>query len=93
MEPHFHPPKGIPVGRRGIKEFRAAEALALVAADRDQKPLVCPSCNTSTIERTPKRGAEPGGRITLRCSSCGRSAVYLARGSGPAPEAPRGARG
>src|SRR5258708_34261779 len=28
-------------GRRGIKEFRAPEALALIASDRDHRPLVC----------------------------------------------------
>jgi predicted RNA-binding Zn-ribbon protein involved in translation (DUF1610 family) len=82
------------MGRRGIKEFRAPEALALVAADRDRKPLVCPSCGTETIVRTPKRpaaGAEPElGRIALHCSKCGRSAAYLPRPPDPsrAPEAP-----
>jgi hypothetical protein len=69
------------VGRRGIKEYRAAEALMLIAADRDHKPLVCPSCGCTEIERTPRsppRGAPELGRITLHCSACGRSAVYLA---------------
>jgi len=77
------------VGRRGIKEFRAAEALTLIAADRDHKPLVCPTCTSTTIERTPKRGEEPAGRVTLTCKNCGRSAVYLPRGTMPAPEEPR----
>lgn len=82
------------MGRRGIKEFRAPEALALVAADRDRRPLVCPSCGTETITRTPKRPPpntplEPG-RIALHCSKCGRSAAYLARQLDPSrgPEAP-----
>jgi ribosomal protein L37AE/L43A len=82
------------MGRRGIKEFRAPEALALVAADRDRKPLVCPSCGTETITRTPRRPPpntppEPG-RIALLCSKCGRSAAYLARQPDPSrgPEAP-----
>src|SRR5579884_2784675 len=45
------------VGRRGVKEYRAPEALALIAADREHVPLVCPSCGThaSYIER----GQEP----------------------------------
>jgi hypothetical protein len=43
------------VGRRGIKEFRAPEALALIAADREHQPLVCPSCGTRTIQRVPRR--------------------------------------
>jgi hypothetical protein len=81
------------VGRRGVKEFRAPEALALIAADRDRKPLVCPSCNDSTIERTPHRPAGSNlelARITLHCGRCGRTAAYLARGPDPArgPEAP-----
>jgi predicted RNA-binding Zn-ribbon protein involved in translation (DUF1610 family) len=75
------PGRSGPVGRRGIKEYRAAEALTLIATDRDHKPLVCPSCGSTEIERTPRRlprGAPDLGRITLHCSSCGRSAVYLA---------------
>jgi len=86
--------KGIAVGRRGIKEYRAPEALILIALDRDQKPLVCPSCDSTDIIRVPRRGSEDdqAGRITLTCNNCGRSAVYLQRGSGPvmSPESPRG---
>ena len=77
------------MGRRGIKEYRPAEALALIAADRDHKPLLCPSCGAAGIERRPRRGSQEGGRITLRCTACGRSAVYLSgAGTPPAPEAP-----
>ena len=82
------------MGRRGIKEFRAPEALALVAADRDRKPLVCPSCGTATISRTPKRPPPDSplelGRIALLCSKCGRSAAYLPRAPDPSrsPESP-----
>jgi len=77
------------VGRRGVKEYRAAEALMLIAADRDRKPLVCPTCGSTAIERTPKRSEQEYGRITLHCANCGRSAVYLARGSFTGtPEAP-----
>lgn len=79
-----------PVGRRGIKEYRPAEALTLIAADRDHKTLVCPSCGAATIERVPGRD-HPGpdvGRITLHCSACGRSAVYLASQPARRPEEP-----
>ncbi|HET8635124.1 MAG TPA: hypothetical protein VFL88_13330 [Gemmatimonadales bacterium] len=84
--------KGIAVGRRGIKEYRAPEALILIALDRDRKPLVCPSCDSTDITRIPGRDDDDqAGRITLRCNNCGRCAVYLQRGSGPVvtPEEPK----
>lgn len=70
------------VGRRGIKEFRAPEALQLILADRDREPLVCPSCGNSGIERSPKRRlpkarALSHRQVTLRCGKCGRQAVYI----------------
>jgi len=81
------------VGRRGVKEYRAPEALALIAADREHTPLVCPSCGTRSIQRVPRRRGARGGvvmtarseRITLTCQSCGRHASYIERG----PEPPR----
>ena len=82
------------MGRRGIKEFRAPEALALIAADRAHQPLVCPSCGTRTIHRVPRRRpARPGDpltaveRISLTCAACSRHASYISRGL----EAPRDA--
>jgi hypothetical protein len=82
------------VGRRGIKEYRAPEALILIAADRDQKPLVCPSCGAAEVQRIPERalGEEgQGGRVTLHCNACGRTAAYIPRTVSRAalPEAPR----
>lgn len=82
------------MGRRGIKEYRAPEALILIAADRDQKPVACPSCGSPTVERTPARASAedaPGGRVTLHCLSCGRTATYIPRVLDPEslPEAPR----
>jgi RNase P subunit RPR2 len=82
------------VGRRGIKEYRAPEALILIAADRDQKPLVCPSCNSPQVERIPTRSSSEdaqGGRVTLHCGACGRTAAYIARtlSRSSLPEAPR----
>jgi predicted RNA-binding Zn-ribbon protein involved in translation (DUF1610 family) len=81
------------VGRRGIKEYRAPEALALIAADRQHVPLVCPSCATRSIVRVPRRRGVAAGkdtllvaeRVTLTCQTCGRHASYIERG----PEAPR----
>ena len=77
------------MGRRGIKEYRAPEALALIAADREHVPLVCPSCGTRSIVRSPRRRG--GGarvlatpeRVTLTCQSCGRHASYIQRGGEP----------
>lgn len=77
------------MGRRGIKEYRAAEALVLIAADRDHKLLVCPSCNASAVDRSPKRTEQPAGRVTLTCKACGRVASYLERPSMSTPEEPR----
>ncbi|KPK02690.1 MAG: hypothetical protein AMS20_11740 [Gemmatimonas sp. SG8_28] len=72
------------VGRRGIKEYRAAEALQLILADRDREPLNCPSCGNGSIERTPKRRiprsrSQTYRHVTLRCGKCGRQAVYVPR--------------
>ena len=91
------------MGRRGIKEFRAPEALALIGADREHQPLVCPSCGTRTIQRVPRRrptpapgdgaeltggpGSAPAERISLTCSTCGRHASYLAGGEAPPRDA------
>jgi hypothetical protein len=82
------------VGRRGVKEYRAPEALILIAADRDQKPLVCPSCGSAEVERVPDRSiAEDaqGGRVTLHCHACSRTAAYIPRtlNRSSLPEAPR----
>ena len=78
------------MGRRGIKEYRAGEALTLIALDREGKTLVCPSCGAAKVARTPKRplrGHESEeGRISLHCDACGRNASYLARTELPSPE-------
>jgi hypothetical protein len=82
------------VGRRGIKEYRAPEALTLIAADRDQKPLVCPSCGAASVERSPERSSQDdaqGGKVTLHCTACSRTAAYIPRtlSRSSLPEAPR----
>ncbi|HXL52501.1 MAG TPA: hypothetical protein VN945_05145, partial [Gemmatimonadales bacterium] len=73
------------MGRRGIKEYRAPEALALIAADREHVPLVCPSCSTRSIVRAPRRRGGRAAplapeRVTLTCQGCGRHASYIERG-------------
>lgn len=70
------------LGRRGVKEYRASEALQLILADRDCEPLACPSCGNSDIQRVPKRRSsgklgDPYRSVTLRCSKCGRQAGYV----------------
>jgi transposase-like protein len=79
------------VGRRGIKEYRAPEALALIAADREHTPLVCPSCGARAIKRSPRRNAQGpphrGERIGLTCQKCGRHASYIEGGSEPPRDA------
>lgn len=81
------------MGRRGIKEYRAPEALALIAADRAHEPLVCPSCGTRTIQRSPRRRTSSFGemftpeRIRLTCGGCSRHAFYITRGMEPPRDA------
>lgn len=81
------------MGRRGVKEYRAPEALILIAADREHRALVCPSCGSAAVERTPARGEGEeaiGGRVTLHCTACSRSAVYIDRGPAPTSARPNG---
>jgi len=70
------------MGRRGVKEYRADEALQLILSDRDQEPMSCPSCGSDEIERTPKRRLSSARwdryrQVTLRCAACGRRASYV----------------
>ena len=71
------------MGRRGVKEYRAAEALQLILADRDGEAVACPSCGADAIERTPKRRLRgtrweaPHRRVTLKCKKCSRQAAYI----------------
>ena len=71
------------MGRRGVKEYRAPEALQVILADRDREPLVCPSCGGVDFERNPKRrirgsaGDAPYRQVTLKCLKCGRQASYI----------------
>lgn len=78
------------MGRRGVKEYRAQEALALISTDREGGRLVCPSCGSSKVARTPRRRAVRKGRaerrVTLACGDCGRQALYTPLAIEPAME-------
>ena len=58
--------------------YNPAQALHLIASDRNGKPLSCPSCS-GTIERDPMISPPPPrSQVTLKCTSCGRFARYIA---------------
>jgi hypothetical protein len=58
--------------------YNPAQALHLIANDRNGSPLSCPSCSGS-IQRTPgDQPAPPRSQVTLRCTNCGRMARYIA---------------
>lgn len=70
------------MGRRHVKEFRPDEALSLISADREGKPLRCPSCGSEAVERDPPRASattSATGRVQLACSACGRLVAYVDR--------------
>jgi len=58
--------------------YNPAQALHLIANDRNGAPLSCPSCSGS-IEKSPGIAPPlPRSHITLRCTECGRIARYIA---------------
>jgi hypothetical protein len=58
--------------------YNPAQALHLIASDRTGSPLSCPSCS-GNIERSPSiMPPAPHSHVTLRCTSCGRIARYIA---------------
>lgn len=58
--------------------YNPAQALHLIANDRNGAELSCPSCSGS-IERSPGIAPpRPHSQITLRCTECGRIARYVA---------------
>ena len=58
--------------------YNPAQALNLISNDRSGTPLRCPSCSGS-IEREPSISPPPPrSHVTLKCSSCGRVARYIA---------------
>ena len=58
--------------------YNPAQALHLIASDRNGAPLSCPSCS-GPIERSPAiTPPTPRSHVTLRCKACGRFARYIA---------------
>ena len=58
--------------------YNPAQALHLIANDRNGTALSCPSCS-GNIQRTPNFSPpRPQSHITLRCTTCGRIAHYIA---------------
>lgn len=58
--------------------YNPAQALHLIAHDRNGGSLSCPSCS-GKIERTPSNfPPAPRSQVTLRCTTCGRIARYVA---------------
>jgi hypothetical protein len=58
--------------------YNPAQALHLITSDRAGTPLSCPSCS-GPIERDPSQMPPlPRAHVTLRCTSCGRFAKYIA---------------
>ncbi|HEY5489858.1 MAG TPA: hypothetical protein VIK25_01595 [Gemmatimonadaceae bacterium] len=58
--------------------FNPAQALNLIANDRNGQPLSCPSCS-GDIERDPLQAPPPPRcHVTLKCTNCGRFARYIA---------------
>jgi hypothetical protein len=58
--------------------YNPAQALNLIANDRNGTPLSCPSCS-GEIEKDPGDVIPPPrSQVTLRCTNCGRFAKYIA---------------
>jgi DNA-directed RNA polymerase subunit RPC12/RpoP len=58
--------------------YNPVQALHLIASDRNNEQLRCPSC-TGKIDRDPGRQlSRPSAHVTLRCTACGRIARYIA---------------
>lgn len=58
--------------------YNPAQALHLIASDRNGDALSCPSC-AGSIERDPGVAPPPPrSHVTLKCVACGRTARYIA---------------
>ena len=58
--------------------YNPAQALNLIANDRNGAPLSCPSCS-GPIQRDPNAfPPAPSSHVTLKCGKCGRTARYIA---------------
>jgi hypothetical protein len=58
--------------------YNPAQALQLIANDRTGSPLSCPSCSGRILRDPDQVPPIPRSHVTLRCSSCGRIARYIA---------------
>ena len=69
---------GVQMRKPRPASYNPAQALNLIANDRNGTPLSCPSCSGS-IERDPLEiPPPPRCQVTLRCTNCGRFAKYIA---------------
>ncbi len=58
--------------------YNPAQALHLIANDRNGTPLSCPSCS-GDVQRSPNlMPPRPQSQVTLICQTCGRVAPYIA---------------
>lgn len=58
--------------------YNPAQALHLIANDRNGTPLSCPSCS-GNVQRSPNlMPPRPQSQVTLICQTCGRVARYIA---------------
>ncbi|GAB1342954.1 hypothetical protein MASR1M101_20810 [Gemmatimonas sp.] len=58
--------------------YNPAQALHLIAADRTGLPLACPSCEGQITRDPAQAPPQPHSHVTLKCTSCGRLARYIA---------------
>lgn len=58
--------------------YNPAQALQLIAHDRNGDALSCPTCSGSIVREPDISPPPPRSHVTLRCASCGRTAKYIA---------------
>ena len=58
--------------------YNPAQALHLIANDRNGTALSCPSCAASIEREPPVAPPPPRSHVTLTCTGCGRFARYIA---------------
>jgi len=58
--------------------YNPAQALQLIASDRNGAPLSCPSCSGGIVRDPSDAPPPPRCHVTLRCEKCGRIARYIA---------------
>ena len=58
--------------------FNPAQALHLIAKDRTNSALSCPSCSGQIVRHPDQCPPPPRAQVTLKCAKCGRVARYIA---------------